>query len=244
MGGVAGERDRGARNAWWLMSALAALAVGAVMVSEFRSAWAEAAAYRAAPVCTTAPVGAEDCRWRETFTVRSVDLHRGSKSESPETELRLSSGESRRVVFPNANPVVSGLEPHDKVVAVVWRGAVVDVRDTDGAHQETRESPVGWSTDRLGGALAFLSFGAAALVGGLWSTFARDRRHDEAGRMVCLHGIGLGATALLILWTQSANEWPARTLPIAWAVVATLILANTVGFVRAALRGQIGAGEA
>ncbi|MFJ9124127.1 hypothetical protein ACIRJS_08590 [Streptomyces sp. NPDC102340] len=238
---MAGAGDRGARTVMWLLGAVLMLAVGAAMVPEFRAAQEREREFRAAPGCASAPVEVSDCRWKQKFTVRSVDLNSGSRHKSPEADLLLPSGKPWHVTFRNTNPVASGLEPHDKVVGLIWRGDVVDLRDAEGEHQETTEGPLDWPTDRLAGALACLSFGAAALVGTVWSAFARgNRRHDAAGRMVCLHGIPLGVTAILILWMQSANDWPARSLPIIWGIVAALILANMVGFVVAALRGQIG----
>ncbi|MFJ9176236.1 hypothetical protein [Streptomyces sp. NPDC102360] len=224
-----------------MLGAVLMLAVGAAMIPEFRAAQQLEREFRAAPVCLSVPVEVSNCRWKQKFTVRSVDLHRGSRHRSPEATLLLPSGKAWHVTFRNANPVASGLEPRDKVVGLIWRGDVVDLRDAQGERQETSEGPLDRPTDRLGGALACLSFGAAALIGSLWSAFARgNRRHDAAGRMVRLHGIPLGVTAILTLWLQSANDWPARSLPIIWGIVAALILANMVGFVVAALRGQIG----
>lgn len=224
----------------WVLGGVLMLAVGAAMVPEFRAAQQRERDFRAAPVCAAVPVRASDCRWQQKFTVRSVDLHRSSRSESPEAELLLPSGKAWHVAFRDTNPVVSGLEPKDKVVGLIWRGDVVELRDTDGERQETTDGALDWPTDRLAGALAGLSFGTTALVGGLWSAFARgNRRHDAAGRMVCLHGIPLGATAILTLWLQAANDWPDRSLPIIWGIVAALTLANMVGFVVAALRGSV-----
>ncbi|MEB8336056.1 hypothetical protein [Streptomyces endophyticus] len=239
-GGMTGKGDRGARTLMWLMGAVLMLALGAAMIPEFRAAQEREREFRAAPVCASVPVEVSNCRWKQKFTVRSVDLHRGSRHKPPEAELLLPSRKPWHVTFRNTNPVLSGLEPHDKVVGLIWRGDVVDLRDTEGEQQETSDGPLDWPTDRLAGALACLSFGAAALVGSLWSALARGNRcHDAAGRVVRLHGIPLGITALLTLWLQSANDWPARSLPIIWGIVAALILANMVGFVVAALRGQI-----
>ncbi|MFI5662820.1 hypothetical protein [Streptomyces sp. NPDC051684] len=224
----------------WLLGAVLMLAVGAAMVPEFLAAQQREREFRAAPVCAAVPVRVSDCRWEQRFTVRGVALNRASRSKSPEVELTLPSGKPWHVTFRNTNPVLSGLEPKDKVVGLIWRGDVVELRDTAGERQETTDGPLDRPTDRLAGALAGLSFGSAALVGGLWSAFARgNRRHDAAGRMVCLHGIPLGVTAILALWLQSANDWPARSVPIIWGTVAALTLANMVGFVVAALRGKV-----
>ncbi|MGW0683905.1 hypothetical protein ACWD2L_11155 [Streptomyces sp. NPDC002754] len=238
---MAGTEDRGARTLMWLLVAVLMLAIGAAMIPEFRAAQQREREFRAAPVCASPPVEVSNCRWKQKFTVRDVDLNRGSRHKPPETTLLLPSGKTWHVTFRNANPVVSGLEEHDKVVGLIWRGDVVDLRDAEGERQATSDDPLDRPTDRLAGALACLSFGAAALVGSLWSAFARgNRRHDAAGRMVRVHGIPLGVTAILTLWLQSANDWPARSLPIIWGIAAALILANMAGFVVAALRGQIG----
>ncbi|CAM5620222.1 hypothetical protein SAVIM40S_02424 [Streptomyces avidinii] len=101
------------------------------------------------------------------------------------------------------------MRPGDPVVGVVWHGGVVEVRDADGLRQQTTLRPVGWPADRLGGALALISFGLIALVGSLWAIVKRpDRRHHRAAAMVRWHGAALGVTAILTLWAQANNNWP------------------------------------
>jgi hypothetical protein len=99
---------------------------------------------------------------------------------------------------------------------------------------------VGWPEDRLGGALACVSFGLAALVGGVWPLFARgDERRVRAAKMVRWHGVGLGATAILTLWAQAANDWPLWAVPAIWGPLALLILASMTAFALGALRGEL-----
>jgi hypothetical protein len=132
------------------------------------------------------------------------------------------------------------MEPHDKVVGLIWHGQVVEVRDSDGRRQQTSAGPVGWPADRLGGALACVSFGLVALVGGVWPLLARGNpRHETAAKVVRWHGLGLGGAAILTLWVQAANDWPMWSIPAVWGALALLLLSSTTAFVMAALRGEL-----
>lgn len=132
------------------------------------------------------------------------------------------------------------MRPGDNVVGLIWHGRVVEIRDAAGRRQQTSAGPLGWPEDRLGGALACISFGLAALVGGLWPLFAPgSRRHAKAATVVRWHGVGLGATAILTLWAQAANDWPMWAIPALWGPLALLLLASMVAFAIAALRGDL-----
>ncbi|MFI6494993.1 hypothetical protein [Streptomyces sp. NPDC050564] len=228
------------RTVVWLLIAVAALAVGAATAFEIRGALEREREFRAAPACASVPVKASGCLWEQEFTVRKADTHRGSRRASPEAELLLPSGKPWEVTFRQTEPVVSEMEPHDKVVGVIWHGHVVEVRDAEGRQQQTSSGPVGWPEDRLGGALACLSFGLTALVGGLWSLLARgNRRHATAAIVVRWHGVGMGVTAILTLWAQAANDWPIWAIPAIWGPLALLLLASMVAFAIAALRGDL-----
>ncbi|MFH9011279.1 hypothetical protein ACH4C6_07865 [Streptomyces sp. NPDC017943] len=233
-------RGRVARSVLWALLALVILGVGVVSALQVRGALDREREYRAARACAATPVRASGCVWEQSFTVRETDLHRGERAASPEARLVLPSGKVWRVTFPRAEPVLSGLEPGDRVTGVVWHGRVVEVREPGGARQQTSDGPVGWPADRLGGALACVSFGLAGLVGGLWSLVARGERHAKAGRVVRWHGVGLGAAAVLSLWAQTANDWPIWAILAIWGPLALLVLASMTAFTIAALRGELG----
>ncbi|RYJ30640.1 hypothetical protein CU044_0983 [Streptomyces sp. L-9-10] len=224
----------------WLLIAVVALVAGVVMAFEVRDALERERKFRAAPTCASVPVKASGCLWEQEFTVRSADAHRGERNEAAEAELSLPSGEPWEVTFRQTDPVMSGMGPGDNVVGLIWHGQVIEIRDADGQRQQTSDGPLGWPEDRLGGALAFVSFGLTALVGSLWPLFARrSRRHAKAATMVRWHGVGIGATAILALWVQGANEWPMWAIPALWGPLALLLLASMVGFAVAALRGDL-----
>lgn len=224
----------------WLVIAFVVLGVGMASAFEIRGAVQRERQFRAAPPCASVPVRAAGCRWEQEFTVREADVNRGERNESPEAVLVLPSGKPWDVTFRVADPVVSELAPGDKVVGVIWHGQVVEVRDAAGRRQQTSFGPVGWAADRLGGALACVSFGLAALVGALWSLFARgNRRHQAAARVVRWHGAGLGITAILTLWGQGANGWPMWAIPAVWGPVALIVLVSMVAFSLAGLRGEL-----
>jgi hypothetical protein len=207
---------------------------------EVRGALEREREYRAAPVCAAVPVRASGCVWEQEFTVRSAAMNRGKRGEAPEAELVLPSGKPWEVTFRRTEPVMSEMEPDEKVVGVIWHGRVVEVRDAEGRRQQTSDGPVGWPEDRLGGALACIPFGLAALVGGVWPLFARgDERRVTAAKMVRWHGVGLGATAILTLWAQAANDWPLWAVPAIWGPLALVILASMTAFAVGALRGEL-----
>ncbi|MFF7312646.1 hypothetical protein [Streptomyces sp. NPDC008137] len=229
------------RSVLWLLIAVAALVFGVASALQIREALEREREFRAAPACAAVPARAAGCVWEQEFTVREADTNRGERNASPEAELVLPSGKPWQVTFLRADPVVSGLEPDDKVVGLIWRGQVVEVRDADGRRQQTSDGPVGWPEDRLGGALACVSFGLAALVGGLWPLLSRgDRRHAKAGAVVRWHGVGLAAAAILTLWAQSANGWPMWAIPAIWGPLALVTLASATAFAIAAVRGDLG----
>jgi hypothetical protein len=221
----------------WVLIAVVVLGVGVVSAHQVSGALEREREYRGAPECAAAPVKASGCLWEQQFTVGSAALNRGKRGESPEAELVPPSGEPWEVTFPRTEPVLSELEPDEKVVGVIWHGRVVEVRDAEGRRQQTSDGPVGWPEDRLGGALACVSFGLAALVGGLWSLFARgEPRHVAAARRVRWHGVALGGTAILTLWAQTANDWPLWAIPAIWGPLAVLVLASMTAFALDALR--------
>ncbi|WP_369235237.1 hypothetical protein AB5J56_25260 [Streptomyces sp. R21] len=224
----------------WLVIAVLALVLGVAMAFQVRGALEREREFRAAPACASVPVKASGCLWKQDFTVRKADTHRGERHESPEAELLLPSGKPWHVTFPQTDPVVSGMEPDDKVVGLIWHGQVVEVRDADGQRQQTSDGPVEWPEDRLGGALACISFGLTALVGGVWGLFTRGyRRRAKAAAVVQWHGVGLGVTAILTLWAQAANDWPMWSIPAIWGPLALLLLASMTAFAVAALRGDL-----
>ncbi|MFE4537977.1 hypothetical protein ACFRKB_23300 [Streptomyces scopuliridis] len=224
----------------WLLIAVVVLGLGVATAFEIPDALEREREFRAAPACASVPVKASGCLWEQEFTVRRADMHRGEKGEPPEAELSLSSGEPWEVTFQRTDPVASDLGPGDKVVGLIWHGRVVEIRADDGRRQQTSDGPLGWPEDRLGGALACVSFGLPALVGSLWPLFARgNRRHAKAGSMVRWHGVGMGAAAILTLWAQAANDWPMWAIPAIWGPLALILLASMVAFAIAALRGDL-----
>ncbi|GAA4042768.1 hypothetical protein [Streptomyces shaanxiensis] len=228
------------RTVIWLVLSGVALVAGVVMAFEVRGALEREREFRAAPTCASVPVKASGCLWEQDFTVRKADLNRGRRNGGPEAELLLPTGKPWGVTFRDTDPVVSEMEPGDKVVGLIWHGQVVEVRDADGRRQQTSSGPVGWPEDRLGGALACIAFGLPALAGSLWPLFARgNRRHAKAATVVRWHGVGIGGAAILTLWAQSANDWPMWAIPAIWGPLALLLLACMVAFVLAALRGDL-----
>ncbi|GAP46261.1 hypothetical protein [Streptomyces azureus] len=233
-------RRQGPGSVVWLLMGLATLVVGVAMALEVRGALDREREFRAAPVCASVPVKASGCRWEQEFTVRKAGLNRGRRNGSPEAELLLPSGKPWDVTFPQTDPVVSELEPGEKVVGLIWHGQVVEVQDADGRRQQTSHGPVGRPEDRLGGALACFAFGLPALVGGAWPLFARgDRRHAKAAVVVRWHGVCMAVAALFTLWAQAANGWPFWAVPAIWGPLALLGLASMTAFVIAALRGDM-----
>ncbi|MFD5160174.1 hypothetical protein ACFWMJ_19195 [Streptomyces hawaiiensis] len=228
------------RSVMWVLFGVVVLGVGVASALQVRGALEREREYRGAPACATVPVEASGCVWEQEFTVRSAAMNRGERGESPEAELVLPSGKPWDVTFVRTEPVMSEMQPGEKVVGVIWHGQVVEVRDAEGRRQQTSDGPVGWPEDRLGGALACLSFGLAALVGGLWPLFARgDRRQATAAKMVRWHGVGLGGTAILTLWAQAANDWPLWAIPAIWGPLALLLLTSMTAFTLGALRGDL-----
>ncbi|GAA2767832.1 hypothetical protein GCM10010103_68740 [Streptomyces paradoxus] len=228
------------RSVMWVLLAVVALGVGVASASEIRGALEREREYRGASACAAAPVEASGCVWEQQFTVRRAAMNRGERSESPVAELVLPSGKPWEVTFRRTEPVMSGMQPGEKVVGVIWHGQVVEVRDSERRRQQTSDGPVGWPEDRLGGALACVSFGLAALVGGLWPLFARgEPRHATAAKMVRWHGVALGGTATLTLWAQAANDWPLWALPAIWGPLALLLLTSMTAFTLGALRGDL-----
>lgn len=228
------------RTVIWLVLSVMALVMGVVMAFEIRGALEREREFRAAPTCASVPVKASACLWEQDFTVRKAELNRGKRNGAPEAELLPPTGEPWQVTFPQTDPVLSEMEPGDKVVGLIWHGRIVEVRDADGRRQQTASGPVGWAEDRLGGALACISFGLIALVGTLWPFFARgSRRHAKAATVVRWHGVGIGGAAIPILWARAANDWPMWAIPAIWGPLALLLLACMVAFVIAALRGDL-----
>ncbi len=227
------------RNVMWLLIAVVALAGGVGMALQIRGALEREREFRAAPACTSVPVHASGCLWKQKFTVRTADMHRG-KRVAPEAQLVLPSGKPWHVTFGRTEPVVSEMKPGDKVVGLIWHGQVVEVRDAHGRRQQTSEGPVGWPEDRLGGALACFAFGLTALVGAVWGLFARDdKRQATAARIVRWHGVGMGGAAILTLWAQAANDWPMWAIPVIWGSVALLLCVSMLAFAIGAVRGDL-----
>ncbi|MFD7089133.1 hypothetical protein ACFV94_15180 [Streptomyces sp. NPDC059896] len=224
----------------WLLIAAVSLVLGVVMAFEIGDALKREREFRSAPTCASVPVQASGCLWEQEFTVRRADAHRGERNEPAEAELSLPSGEPWEVTFRQTDPVMSDLEPGDNVVGLIWHGQVVEIRLADGRRQQTSDGPLGWPEDRLGGALACVSVGLTAFVGGLWPLFAPGNpRHAKAARVVRWHGVGIGAAAILALWVQGTNDWPMWAIPALWGPLALFILASMVAFALAALRGEL-----
>ncbi|GAB2746121.1 hypothetical protein [Streptomyces bullii] len=224
----------------WLLVGVVCLVLGTVSAWEIGGALEREREFRAAPSCVSVPVRASGCVWEQAFTVRKADMHRNERSEPPEAELSLPSGEPWHVTFRQTDPVLSEMQPNDKVVGLIWHGQVVEVRDTDERRQQTSAGPLGWPADRLGGALACISVGLTALVGGLWSLLARgNRRQARAATVVRWHGVVMGGAAILTLWAQEANDWPLWAIPAIWGPLALLALASLVAFTIAAVRGDL-----
>ncbi|MFE0627948.1 hypothetical protein ACFW3D_13385 [Streptomyces sp. NPDC058864] len=232
-----GSAERKSPTWIWLLIAVAALAIGVAMVFLTRDALEREREFRAAPPCVSAPVEVSDCRWEQSFTVRSVETHSG-KRKSPEADFLLPSGKPWHLTFRWPGPVLSQLEPGDKVVGLIWRGQVVEVRNSAGTSQETSDGPLEWPEDRLGGALAGLSTGLMALVGALWALLAPGPRHAKAARAVRWHGVAMGVAAIVTLWVQAANDWPMWSIPAVWGPLALALLASAVAFAVDALRGE------
>ncbi|WP_327420095.1 hypothetical protein OG612_40345 [Streptomyces sp. NBC_01527] len=238
-GAVGSAGNKAIRTVSWLLIAVVALVLGVATAFQIRGALEREREFRAAPTCASVPVKASGCLWKQEFTVRKADAHRGERNASPEAELLLPSGMPWKVTFPRTDPVVSAMEPDDKVVGLIWHGQVVEVRDADGQRQQTTSGPLGRPEDRLGGALACISIGLTALVGGVWPLFAPGkRRHAKAAAVVRWHGVGMGGAAILTLWAQAANDWPLWAIPAIWGPLALLTLASMVAFAIAALRGD------
>lgn len=224
----------------WLLIAAVALVVGVAMALDVRGALERERDFRAAPMCASVPVKASGCLWEQEFTVRKAETHRRKRGKSPEAELLLPSGKPWEVTFRQTDPVVSEMEPGDKVVGLIWHGEVVEVRDADGRRQQTSSGPVGWAEDRLGGALACVSIGLTGFVGGLWALFTPGRRrHARAAAIVRWHGVGMGVVAILTLWARESNDWPIWAIPAIWGPLALLLLASMAAFALAALRGDL-----
>ncbi|MFI7139698.1 hypothetical protein ACIBQ5_18590 [Streptomyces massasporeus] len=64
-------------------------------------------------------------------------------------------------------------------------------------------------------------------------------RSETAAKTVRWHGVALGATAILTLWAQAANEWPLWAVPAIWGPLALLIPASMTAFALGALRCEL-----
>ncbi|MFW6691884.1 hypothetical protein [Streptomyces sp. MAR4 CNX-425] len=231
---------RGLRAVAWMLVAVLVGALGVGMGFQVREALDRERDFRAAPECASVPVEVSDCLWEQDFTVRGTDLNSGRDGESPEADLELPGGEPWHVTFRNTGPVLSGLAPDEKVVGLVWKGDVVEVRDAEGRRQQTSDGPVGWPEDRLAGAIGCVSFGVVAFAGGLWGLFGRrSRRHVVAAAAVRWHALAIGAAAIVMLWVQAGAGWPMWSIPVGWGVAALVLLGSAVGFALAGLRGVI-----
>ncbi|MFI1652333.1 PH domain-containing protein [Streptomyces avidinii] len=223
----------------WLAIALVGLLAGGASALEVGGALEREREYRASPVCASVPVTASACVWEQPFTVRESDTHTDDRHEEPAATLLLPDGKPWNVAFRDSEPVVSEMRPGDPVVGVVWRGSIVEVRDAEGRRQQTTFGPVGWPADRLGGALALISFGLIALVGSLWAIVKRgDRRHERAAAVVRWHGAAVGVAAILTLWAQANNDWPMWAIWAIWGPLALILLATMVACAVAALRSD------
>ncbi|MFD9009635.1 PH domain-containing protein [Streptomyces sp. NPDC059552] len=232
---------RTGRVALWLAIALVSLLAGVMSALEVRGALEREREYLASPACASVPVTASACVWEQGFTVRESDLHTGERGKVPSATLLLPDGTPWKVEFRDSEPVASEMRPGDPVVGVVWHGRIVEVRDSGARRQQTTFGPVGWPADRLGGALAFLSFGLIALAGSLWAVVKRgDRRHGRAAAMVRWHGAAVGVTALLTLWAQANNGWPLWVIWAVWGPLTLVLLATMTASAVAALRGAGG----
>ncbi|MER6251854.1 PH domain-containing protein [Streptomyces sp. NPDC001584] len=232
--------EKAGRLAAWLAIALVGLLAGVVSAMEVSGALEREREYRASPVCASVPVAASACVWEQAFTVRESATNEGGNGKEPAATLLLPSGTPWNVAFRNTGPVLSRMRPGDPVVGVVWHGGIAEVRDAGGLRQQTTFGPVGWPSDRLGGALAFISFGLTALVGSLWAIVKRhDRRHQRAAAMVRWHGAALGVTAILTLWAQLNNNWPMWAIWAIWGPLALVLLATMAASAIAALRSDV-----
>ncbi|MFG2236069.1 PH domain-containing protein [Streptomyces sp. NPDC048723] len=231
--------EKAGQVAAWLVIALVGLFAGVVSAMEVSGALEREREYRASPVCASVPVAASACVWEQAFTVRESATNEGDDGKEPAATLLLPSGQPWSVAFRNTGPVLSRMRPGDPVVGVVWHGGIVEVRDAGGLRQQTTFGPVGWPADRLGGALAFISFGLTALVGSLWAIVKRhDRRHQRAAAMVRWHGAALGVTAILTLWAQGNNNWPMWAIWAIWGPLALVLLATMLASAIAALHSN------
>ncbi|WP_405419591.1 hypothetical protein [Streptomyces erythrochromogenes] len=235
--------EKAGRVVVWLATALLGLLVGVASALEVGGALERDREYRASPVCTSAPVTASACVWEQSFSVRDSDTNTDERGKAPAATLLLPSGKPWEVSFRNTGPVLSQMRPGDAVVGLVWRGGIVEVRDADGRRQQTAYGPSEWPADRLGGALAFISFGLIALVGSVWMIVkSGDRRHERAAAMVRWHGVALGVTALLTLWAQANNGWPLWAIGAIWGPIVLVLLATMVVSAIAALRSTVEGG--
>ncbi|MFD3472488.1 PH domain-containing protein [Streptomyces sp. NPDC058682] len=231
--------EKAGQVAAWLAIALVGLFAGVMSAMEVSGALEREREYRASPVCASVPVTASACVWEQAFTVRESATNEGDDGKEPAATLLLPSGKPWSVAFRSTGPVLSRMRPGDPVVGVVWHGGIVEVRDAGGLRQQTTFGPVGWPADRLGGALAFISFGLTALVGSLWAIVKRhDRRHQRAAAMVRWHGVALGVTAILSVWAQLNNNWPMWAIWAIWGPLALVLLATMVASAIAALRSN------
>ncbi|MGW8776565.1 PH domain-containing protein [Streptomyces sp. NPDC055796] len=231
--------EKAVQVAVWLAIALVGLFAGVASAMEVSGALERERQYRASPVCASVPMTASACVWEQAFTVRESATNEGADGKEPTATLLLPNAKPRNVTFRNTGPVLSRMRPGDPVVGVVWRGGIVEVRDADGLRQQTTLGPVGWPADRLGGALALISFGVIALAGSLWAIVKRhDQRHQRAAAMVRWHGAALGVTAILTLWAQSNNNWPVWAIWAIWGPLALILLATMVASAIAALHGN------
>ncbi|MFF9981071.1 PH domain-containing protein [Streptomyces erythrochromogenes] len=235
--------EKAGRAVVWLATALLGLLVGVASALEVGGALERDREYRASPVCASAPVTASECVWEQSFSVRDSATNTDERGKPPAATLLLPSGKPWDVAFRNTGPVLSQMRPGDAVVGLVWRGDVVEVRDAGGRRQQTAYGPSEWPADRLGGALAFISFGLIALAGSVWMIVKNgDRRHERAAAMVRWHGVALGATALLTLWAQANNGWPLWAIGAIWGPIALVLLATMTVSAIAALRSTVEGG--
>lgn len=223
-----------------VLSVLAALTCYSAFTSWLPDSRGRLREYRTAETCPARTVipRSEDCLRELAFTVEST------RNASRQIDVTLLGPEPypRRVVpFGHSGPVLSGLEPKDRITGTVWRGSVVEIAEGDirqvSADAPRDEPQMIVAAGTFAGLMAALTlmFGGVRLarprhLGFLtWSPYGKW--------LLIVTGVSCAVVGLLTVWTG---------LP--WLIVPTVcgtVVALTAWFLHQDLRrGRVGQGHA
>ncbi|MEU8702097.1 hypothetical protein AB0C61_31415 [Streptomyces sp. NPDC048680] len=223
-----------------VVSVLAALTCYSAFSSWLPDSRGRLHAYRSAETCPARAVTprTEDCLREVAFTVEST---RNASRRIDATLLGPEPFPRTRVSFGHSGPVLSGLEPKDRITGTVWRGLVVEIAQGD-IRQESTDAPrdepqMIVAAGTFAGLVAALAlvFGGVRLVRPRHLGFLTWRPYGKW--LFVVTGVSCAVVGLTTVWTG---------LP--WLIVPTVCgtaVALTAWFLHRDLRrGRVGQARA